>query len=50
MFEVCLIFNAGEVSLVEYGTNEILASARTEFVNPHLIRYVNVNELYIREF
>ncbi|RZF39607.1 hypothetical protein LSTR_LSTR001128 [Laodelphax striatellus] len=34
---VCLIFNAGELSLVEYGNNEILGSVRTEFMNPHLI-------------
>uniref|UniRef100_A0A1A8U1D0 Intraflagellar transport protein 172 homolog n=1 Tax=Nothobranchius furzeri TaxID=105023 RepID=A0A1A8U1D0_NOTFU len=34
---VCLIFNAGELSLVEYGQNEILGSVRTEFMNPHLI-------------
>lgn len=25
---VCLIFNAGELSLVEYGNNEILGSVR----------------------
>ncbi|XP_046993145.1 intraflagellar transport protein 172 homolog [Schistocerca americana] len=40
---VCLIFNAGELSLVEYGINEILASVRTEFVNPHLVS-VRLNE------
>ncbi|KAG8268153.1 hypothetical protein J6590_035122 [Homalodisca vitripennis] len=40
---VCLIFNAGELSLVEYGTNEILGSVRTEFMNPHLIS-VRLNE------
>ena len=33
-----MIFNAGELSLVEYGENEILGSVRTEFMNPHLIR------------
>ena len=32
-----MIFNAGELSLVEYGKNEILGSVRTEFMNPHLI-------------
>uniref|UniRef100_A0A1B6D0F4 Intraflagellar transport protein 172 homolog n=1 Tax=Clastoptera arizonana TaxID=38151 RepID=A0A1B6D0F4_9HEMI len=40
---VCLIFNAGELSLVEYGNNEILGSVRTEFINPHLIS-VRLNE------
>ncbi|XP_072318787.1 intraflagellar transport protein 172 homolog [Eucyclogobius newberryi] len=34
---VCMIFNAGELSLVEYNNNEILGSVRTEFMNPHLI-------------
>ena len=38
--QVCMIFNAGELSLVEYGNNEILGCVRTEFTNPHLIRYV----------
>jgi intraflagellar transport protein 172 len=36
---VCMIFNAGELSLVEYGKNEILGSVRTEFMNPHLVSY-----------
>lgn len=40
---VCLIFNAGELSLVEYGENYILGSVRSEFVNPHLIS-VRLNE------
>ncbi|XP_073968518.1 intraflagellar transport protein Oseg2 isoform X1 [Rhodnius prolixus] len=40
---VCLIFNAGELTLVEYGNDEILASVRTEFMNPHLIS-VRLNE------
>ncbi|XP_077991845.1 intraflagellar transport protein 172 homolog [Glandiceps talaboti] len=40
---VCMIFNAGELSLVEYGANEILGSVRTEFMNPHLIS-VRLNE------
>lgn len=38
-----MIFNAGELSLVEYGENEILASVRTEFANPHLLS-VRLNE------
>ncbi|KAJ3607079.1 hypothetical protein NHX12_026594 [Muraenolepis orangiensis] len=40
---VCMIFNAGELSLVEYENNEILGSVRTEFMNPHLIS-VRLNE------
>ena len=40
---VCMIFNAGELSLVEYGKNEIIGSVRTEFMNPHLIS-VRINE------
>lgn len=40
---VCLIFNAGELSLVEYGKNDILGSVRTEFMNPHLIS-VRIND------
>ncbi|XP_055910125.1 intraflagellar transport protein 172 homolog [Eupeodes corollae] len=40
---VCLIFNVGELSLVEYGENQILGSVRTEFVNPHVIS-VRLNE------
>jgi intraflagellar transport protein 172 len=35
-----MIFNAGELSLVEYENNQILGSVRTEFMNPHLIRLV----------
>ncbi|XP_067120573.1 intraflagellar transport protein 172 homolog [Centruroides vittatus] len=40
---VCMIFNAGELSLIEYGNNEILGSVRAEFMNPHLIS-VRLNE------
>ncbi|XP_030200601.1 intraflagellar transport protein 172 homolog [Gadus morhua] len=40
---VCMIFNAGELSLVEYENNQILGSVRTEFMNPHLIS-VRLNE------
>lgn len=42
--QVCMIFNAGELSLVEYGNNEVLGSVRTEFMNPHLIRWVRLHE------
>uniref|UniRef100_A0A8C2A4T1 Intraflagellar transport 172 n=1 Tax=Cyprinus carpio TaxID=7962 RepID=A0A8C2A4T1_CYPCA len=44
---VCMIFNAGELALVEYGSNEILGSVRTEFMNPHLIS-VRLNERKLR--
>jgi intraflagellar transport protein 172 len=44
---VCMIFNAGELSLVEYGKNEVLGSVRTEFMNPHLIS-VRINERKIK--
>ncbi|XP_055005694.1 intraflagellar transport protein 172 homolog [Boleophthalmus pectinirostris] len=44
---VCMIFNAGELSLVEYGLNEILGSVRTEFMNPQLIS-VRLNERKLR--
>lgn len=40
---VCLIFNAGELTLVEYGDDYVLGSVRTEFVNPHVIS-VRLNE------
>jgi len=40
---VCLIDYAGELSLVEYGQNEILGSVRTEYVNGHLLS-VRINE------
>ncbi|KAJ3413121.1 hypothetical protein HDV05_008517 [Chytridiales sp. JEL 0842] len=41
--QVCMVFNAGELSLIEYGVNEILGSCRTEHMNPHLIS-VRLNE------
>ncbi|KAJ3338041.1 hypothetical protein HDU93_010039 [Gonapodya sp. JEL0774] len=41
--QVCMVFNAGELSLVEYGVNDILTSCRTEHMNPHLIS-VRLNE------
>ncbi|BFY99323.1 hypothetical protein BsWGS_02362 [Bradybaena similaris] len=40
---VCMIFNAGELALIEYGQNEVLGCVRTEFMNPHLIS-VRLNE------
>lgn len=35
-----MIFNGGELSLVEYSHNEILSTVRTEFRSPHLLRFV----------
>lgn len=43
LMQVCMIFNAGELTLVEYGVNDILGSVRTEFMNPHLLS-VRINE------
>ncbi|XP_056632969.1 intraflagellar transport protein 172 homolog [Diorhabda sublineata] len=40
---VCLVFNSGELTLIEYGDNDVLCSVRTEFANPHLIS-VRLNE------
>lgn len=34
-----MIFCPGELCLIEYGASEVLGSVRTEFMNPHLIRY-----------
>lgn len=39
---VAMIFNAGELSLVEYGVNDIVGSVRTEYMNPkHLSVRIN---------
>lgn len=40
---VCLIFCSGELSIVEYGNNELLGLVRTEAVNPHVVS-VRINE------
>jgi len=45
---VCLIFCSGELTIVEYGQNEVLGSVRTEAVNPHVIS-VRVNERPVNE-
>lgn len=34
-----MIFNAGELTLVEYGDHDPLGSVRTEHMNPHQLRY-----------
>jgi intraflagellar transport protein 172 len=35
--QIGMVFNAGELSLVEFGRNEILGSCRTEHMNSHYI-------------
>ncbi|DBA03525.1 TPA: hypothetical protein N0F65_011426 [Lagenidium giganteum] len=39
----CIVYQAGELSLIEYGQNEILGSVRTEHLNTHLLS-VRINE------
>jgi intraflagellar transport protein 172 len=34
---ICMIFNAGELSIVEYGVNEVIGTCRTENIHPNLI-------------
>ena len=34
---VCMVFSAGELSLIGYGRQEVLAAVRTEHMNPHLL-------------
>ena len=34
---VCMIFNAGELSILEYGLNEVIGSCRTEHLHPNKI-------------
>ena len=40
---VCIVSKAGELSLIEYGSNEVLGSVRTEHINGHLLS-VRINE------
>ncbi|BBM98035.1 intraflagellar transport protein 172 [Marchantia polymorpha subsp. ruderalis] len=40
---VCMVHNAGELSLVEYGCNEFLGTCRTEHLSPYLIS-IRINE------
>ena len=41
---VCMIYSSGELSLIEYGSYDVLGSCRTEHVSPFLIS-VRINEL-----
>lgn len=34
---ICMIFNAGELSIVEYGVNEVIGTCNTENIAPNLI-------------
>jgi len=34
---VCMIYNAGELTLIEYGNDEILGNCRTEHMKKNLI-------------
>ena len=44
---VCMVHNAGELSLVEYGCNEVLGTCRTEHLSPFLIS-VRLNDRSFR--
>lgn len=44
---VCMVHNAGELSLVEYGCNEVLGTCRTEHLSPFLIS-VRLNDRLFR--
>ena len=34
---VCLVYRAGEVTLIEYGRTEVLGMVRTELMSPHVV-------------
>jgi intraflagellar transport protein 172 len=34
---VCVVFYAGEITVIEYGENEIIGSVRTDHISPHLL-------------
>lgn len=34
---ICMVFNAGELSIVEYGVNELVGTCRTDTVHPNMI-------------
>lgn len=34
---ICMVFNAGELSIVEYGVNEVIGTCRTENMGPNMI-------------
>lgn len=40
---VCAVYRAGELTLIEYGRNEVLGSCLTEHMSPHLVS-IRINE------
>ena len=34
---ICMVFNAGELFIVEYGVNDIIGTCRTENIHPSMI-------------
>ncbi|KAA0161786.1 hypothetical protein FNF31_03572 [Cafeteria roenbergensis] len=40
---VCAVYRAGELTLIEYGKNELLGSCLTEHLSPHLLS-IRINE------
>lgn len=34
---ICMVFNAGELSIVEYGVNDVIGTCRTENIHPNMI-------------
>lgn len=46
--QVCLVYSGGELTIMEYGSSEVLGSVRTEFVNSNLIS-VRVNERKLKD-
>ena len=34
---ICMVFNAGELSIAEYGVNEVIGTCRTENIHPNMI-------------
>ncbi|EER08159.1 hypothetical protein Pmar_PMAR014922, partial [Perkinsus marinus ATCC 50983] len=40
--DVVMAFKSGELLLIEYGDDEVMGCARTEYVSPHLISYRSV--------
>jgi intraflagellar transport protein 172 len=34
---ICMVFNAGELSIIEYGVSEVIGTCRTENIQPNMI-------------
>jgi hypothetical protein len=41
--KAALVYSAGEINVIEYGSNEILGICRTEYMNPRLVRYFTLS-------